>query len=91
MKMKFAKNMIKTGRVVDINLECLGVIRYFVLNDRLIGENGFVNKSDINNDGTFAITGGANILRVYEIVGSLNKLNDVLNDDNLEIIYELTV
>ena len=91
MKMKFAKNMIKTGRVVDINLECLGVIRYFVLNDRLIGENGFVNKSDINNDGTFAITGGANILRVYEIVGSLNKLNDVLNDDNLKIIYELTV
>ena len=90
MKMKFAKNMIKTGRVVDINLECLGVIRYFVLNDRLIGENGFVNKSDINNDGTLAAT-GANILRVYEIVGSLNKLNDVLNDDNLEIIYELTV
>ena len=91
MKMEFTKNMIKTGRVVDIDLECLGVIRYFVLNDRLIGENGFVNKSDINNDGTFAITGGANILRVYEIVGSLNKLNDVLNDDNLKIIYELTV
>ena len=91
MKMKFTKSMIKTGRVVDIDLECLGVIRYFVLNDRLIGENGFVNKSDINNDGTLAITGGADILRVYEIVGSLNKLNDVLNDDNLEIIYELTV
>ena len=91
MKMKFTKSMIKTGRVVDIDLECLGVIRYFVLNDRLIGENGFVNKSDINNDGTFAITGGANILRVYEIVGSLNKLNDVLNDNNLKIIYELTV
>ena len=91
MKMKFTKSMIKTGRVVDIDFDCLGVIRYFVLNDRLIGENGFVNKSDINNDGTFAITGGANILRVYEIVGSLNKLNDVLNDDNLKIIYELTV
>ena len=91
MKMKFTKSMIKTGRVVDIDLECLGVIRYFVLNDRLIGENGFVNKSDINNDGTLAITGGADILRVYEIVGSLNKLNDVLNDDNLKIIYELTV
>ena len=90
MKMKFAKNMIKTGRVVDINLECLGVIRYFVLDDRLVGENGFVNKSDINSDGTLAAT-GANILRVYEIVGSLNKLNDVLNDDNLKIIYELTV
>ena len=82
--------MIKTGRVVDIDFDCLGVIRYFVLNDRLIGENGFVNKSDINNDGTLAIT-EANILRVYEIVGSLNKLNDVLNDDNLKIIYELTV
>ena len=91
MKMKFTKSMIKTGRVADVNFEYLGVIRYFVLNDRLIGENGFVNKSDINNDGTFAITGGANILRVYEIVGSLNKLNDVLNDDNLKIIYELTV
>ena len=91
MKKEFTKNMIKTGRVVDIDFDCLGVIRYFVLNDRLIGENGFVNKSDINNDGTFAITGGANILRVYEIVGSLNKLNDVLNDDNLKIIYELTV
>ena len=91
MKMKFTKSMIKTGRVVDVSFEYLGVIRYFVLNDRLIGENGFVNKSDINNDGTFAITGGANILRVYEIVGSLNKLNDVLNDDNLKIIYELTV
>ena len=90
MKMKFTKSMIKTGRVVDVNFEYLGVIRYFVLNDRLIGENGFVNKSDINNDGTLAIT-EANILRVYEIVGSLNKLNDVLNDDNLEIIYELTV
>ena len=90
MKMEFTKNMIKTGRVVDIDFECLGVIRYFVLNDRLIGENGFVNKSDINNDGTLATT-GANILRVYEIVGSLNKLNDVLNDDNLKIIYELTV
>ena len=90
MKMEFTKNMIKTGRVVDIDFECLGVIRYFVLNDRLIGENGFVNKSDINNDGTLAIT-GANILRVYETVGSLNKLNDVLNDDNLKIIYELTV
>ena len=91
MKKEFTKNMIKTGRVVDIDFDCLGVIRYFVLNDRLIGENGFVNKSDINNDGTFAITGGANILRVYEIVGSLNKLNDVLNDDNLKIVYELTV
>ena len=91
MKMKFTKSMIKTGRVVDVSFEYLGVIRYFVLNDRLIGENGFVNKSDINNDGTLAITGGADILRVYEIVGSLNKLNDVLNDDNLEIIYELTV
>ena len=91
MKMKFTKSMIKTGRVVDINFNCLGVIRYFVINDRLIGENGFVNKSDINNDGTLAITGGADILRVYEIVGSINKLNDVLNDDNLEIIYELTV
>ena len=91
MKMKFTKSMIKTGRVVDVNFEYLGVIRYFVLNDRLIGENGFVNKSDINNDGTLAITGGADILRVYEIVGSLNKLNDVLNDDNLEIIYELTI
>ena len=90
MKMKFTKSMIKTGRVVDVNFEYLGVIRYFVLNDRLIGENGFVNKSDINNDGTLATT-GANILRVYEIVGSLNKLNDVLNDDNLKIIYELTV
>ena len=90
MKMKFTKSMIKTGRVVDVNFEYLGVIRYFVLNDRLIGENGFVNKSDINNDGTLAIT-GANILHVYEIVGSLNKLNDVLNDDNLKIIYELTV
>ena len=90
MKMEFTKNMIKTGRVVDINFECLGVIRYFVLNDRLIGENGFVNKSDINNDGTLSTT-GANILRVYEIVGLLNKLNDVLNDDNLKIIYELTV
>ena len=91
MKMKFRKSMIKKGRVVDVNYEYIIVIRYFVLNDRLIGENGFVNKSDINNDGTFAITGGANILRVYEIVGSLNKLNDVLNDDNLKIIYELTV
>ena len=90
MKKEFTKNMIKTGRVVDIDFECLGVIRYFVLNDRLIGENGFVNKSDINNDGTLSTT-GANILRVYEIVGSLNKLNDVLNDDNLKIIYELTV
>ena len=90
MKMKFTKSMIKTGRVVDIDFNCLGVIRYFVLNDRLIGENGFVNKSDINNDGTLAIT-GANILRVYETVGSPNKLNDVLNDDNLKIIYELTV
>ena len=90
MKMKFTKSMIKTGRVVDVNFEYLGVIRYFVLNDRLIGENGFVNKSDIKNDGTLAIT-GANILRVYEVVGSLNKLNDVLNDDNLKIIYELTV
>ena len=90
MKKEFTKNMIKTGRVVDIDFDCLGVIRYFVLNDRLIGENGFVNKSDINNDGTLAIT-GANILRVYETVGSLNKLNDVLNDDNLKIIYELTV
>ena len=90
MKMKFTKSMIKTGRVVDINFNCLGVIRYFVLNDRLIGENGFVNKSDINNNGTLAIS-EANILRVYEIVGSLNKLNDVLNDDNLKIIYELTV
>ena len=90
MKKEFTKNMIKTGRVVDIDFDCLGVIRYFVINDRLIGENGFVNKSDINNDGTLAAT-GANILRVYEIVGSLNKLNDVLNDDNLEIIYELTV
>ena len=90
MKMKFTKNMIKTGRVVDIDFNCLGVIRYFVLNDRLIGENGFVNKSDINNDGTLAIS-EANILRVYEIVGSPNKLNDVLNDDNLKIIYELTV
>ena len=90
MKKEFTKNMIKTGRVVDIDFDCLGVIRYFVLNDRLIGENGFVNKSDIKNDGTLAIT-GANILRVYETVGSLNKLNDVLNDDNLKIIYELTV
>ena len=90
MKMKFTKSMIKTGRVVDINFNCLGVIRYFVLNDRLIGENGFVNKSDINNDGTLAIS-EANILHVYEIVGSLNKLNDVLNDDNLKIIYKLTV
>ena len=90
MKMKFTKSMIKTGRVVDIDFEYLGVIRYFVLNDRLIGENGFVNKSDIKNDGTLAIT-GANILRVYETVGSPNKLNDVLNDDNLKIIYELTV
>ena len=90
MKMKFTKSMIKTGRVVDVNFEYLGVIRYFVLNDRLIGENGFVNKCNINNDGTLATT-EANILRVYEIVGSLNKLNDVLNDDNLEIIYELTV
>ena len=90
MKKEFTKNMIKTGRVVDIDFDCLGVIRYFVLNDRLIGENGFVNKSDINNDGTLAIT-GANILHVYKTVGSLNKLNDVLNDDNLEIIYELTV
>ena len=90
MKMKFTKSMIKTGRVVDVNFEYLGVIRYFVLNDRLIGENGFVNKSDINNDGTLAIT-EANILRVYEIVGSPNKLNDVLNNDNLKIIYELTV
>ena len=90
MKMKFTKSIIKTGRVVDINFNCLGVIRYFVLNDRLIGENGFVNKSDINNDGTLAIS-EANILHVYEIVGSLNKLNDVLNDDNLKIIYELTV
>ena len=90
MKIEFTKSMIKTGRVVDINFECLGVIRYFVLNDRLIGENGFVNKSDINSDGTLATT-GANILRVYEIVGSPNKLNDVLNNDNLKIIYELTV
>ena len=90
MKMKFTKSMIKTGRVVDVNFEYLGVIRYFVLNDRLIGENGFVNKSDINNDGTLATT-GANILRVYEIIGSPNKLNDVLNNDNLKIIYELTV
>ena len=90
MKKEFTKNMIKTGRVVDIDFDCLGVIRYFVLNDRLIGENGFVNKSDINNDGTLAIT-RANILHVYEIVGSPNKLNDVLNDDNLKIIYELTV
>ena len=90
MKKEFTKSMIKTGRVVDINFNCLGVIRYFILNDRLIGENGFVNKSDINNDGTLAIS-EANILHVYEIVGSLNKLNDVLNDDNLKIIYELTV
>ena len=90
MKMKFTKSMIKTGRVVDINFNCLGVIRYFVLNDRLIGENGFVNKSDINNDGTLAIS-EANILHVYEVVGSPNKLNDALNDDNLKIIYELTV
>ena len=90
MKKEFTKNIIKTGRVVDIDFDCLGVIRYFVLNGRLIGENGFVNKSDIKNDGTLAIT-GANILRVYEVVGSLNKLNDVLNDDNLKIIYELTV
>ena len=90
MKKEFTKKMIKTGRVVDINFNYLGIIRYFVLNDRLIGENGFVNKSDINNDGTLATT-GANISRVYEIVGSLNKLNDVLNNDNLKIIYELTV
>ena len=82
--------MIKTGRVVDINFNCLGIIRYFVLNDRLIGENGFVNKSDINNDGTLAIS-EANISHVYEIVDSPNKLNDVLNDDNLKIIYELTI
>ena len=90
MKKEFTKNMIKTGRVVDINFNCLGIIRYFVLNDRLIGENGFVNKSDINNDGTLAIS-EANISHVYEIVGSPNKLNDVLNNDNLKIIYELTV